>query len=209
MFSPFFSSHQGVALSVILFPPFQRISIDKAGGDVSYSSQMFLLSHDVSRCCIQAAQCCSWQELTQKSLHYTFRWRWVLVVCVDFGSVFFVFFFLKLFRSIMCGNFIAWNDLDIFCYSKTIWHLLSWATTETPCCSEVCLEFLFRCHKAISVCFCHWAASPERSNIYYSHRVSVHNMWDAGQMHYKETVAAVKSLQPKQRKQEIFKGKEM
>lgn len=122
------------------------------------------------------------------------------------GCFFVVFNF---FRTIMCGNFIAWNDLGVFCYSKTIWHLLSWATMETPCCSEVCLEFLFRCHKAISVCFCHWAVSPERSNIYYSHHINVHNMWDAGQMHYKETVTAVKSLQPKQRKQEKFKGKEM
>ena len=32
---------------------------------MSYCCQMFLLSFYVSRCCIQAALCYSWQELTQ------------------------------------------------------------------------------------------------------------------------------------------------
>lgn len=36
----------------------------------------------------------------------------------------------------------------------------------------------------------------------------VHNIWGAGQMHYKKTVPAVKSLQPRQKRQIKFRGKE-
>lgn len=200
-FCPFISDHQGINIRAMLFPPFQKISIGKAGGGASYCCQMFWLSHYESRCCIQAVLCYSWQELTQIKLCTT----------LSDGDEFGLVFFLLVFKSIMCGNCIAWNDLEIFCYRKTIWRLLSWATMETPCCSEVCLEFVFHCHKAIIICVWFWVipCTPERSIIYYSRHISVHNMWGAGQMRYKKTVPAVKNLQLKQRKEKTFRGKEM
>lgn len=67
-FSSFISDHQGINIRAMFFPPFQKISIGKAGGGASYCCQMFWLSHYESRCCIQAVLCYSWQELTQIKL---------------------------------------------------------------------------------------------------------------------------------------------
>lgn len=103
---PLFPATEALLQKPRSFYFFWRISIGKAGGRVSYSCQMFLLSLYVSRCCTQAALRYSWQELTQIKLCTTLLdgeefQLWVL---------FWVFF-----RSIMCSNCIAWNDLEIIC----------------------------------------------------------------------------------------------
>lgn len=100
---PFISSHRGITTKATFFPLFLRISIGKTGGRVSYCCQMFfalplceqMLHAGRSPIFLAGAN-------SNKTLHYTFRWRRVSVVSFGVFS-----------RSIMCSNCIAWNDLEI------------------------------------------------------------------------------------------------